>query len=166
MTLMLVIWTRTQEKHHAGQLLPVVNLVFLLWFPILPSFSLSSSPSSSLPLFKRLLMMLLWWKGSRLKIRLRLIVMLRVEPLSPGMEAFPWNRPLAVGRNCCFCGCERKPLSSFFFSSCRPPSSSSFFFSSTTDSSSFSRRTGRLSERRHSGGMGRRLWEQDGWKPS
>lgn len=145
------------------KLLPFVNLVFLLWFPVWSS----SSLSSSLPLFSRLLMMLLWWKGSRLKIRLRFIDVLRFEPPSPGMdvavEAFPWNRPLAVDRNfICCCGCERKLFSSFFFSSCGP--TSSFFFCSSTESSSFSWRTGRLSERRHRGRTGRRLWGQEGWK--
>lgn len=64
----------------------LVNLVFLLEFPV--------RSSSSLPLFSRLLMMLLWWNGSRLKIRLRFIAtMLGVEPPSPGaevgVEAFP-----------------------------------------------------------------------------
>lgn len=152
------------------EFLPFVNLAFLLRFSVPSSTSISSSLSSSLPLFSRLFMMLLWWKGSRLKIRRRLISIFRFEPVRPGLdirvEVFPWNRPLDGGKNLCCCSvCEPKQVFSVFFS-WPVPLSCSFFFSFSIKPSFFSLGMGRLSELQQSGKTGRWLWGQGECKPA
>lgn len=122
-------------------ILLLVNLAFLAGVPILSSSSSSLSSSLSFPfsLFCRPLTMLLWWNGSRLKIRFLFMAALRFEPASPDEDAFPWNRLLAEGRNISCC-CETK-LWSFLFSARTSPSSSVLFLCSSALLSLFSCRT-------------------------